>query len=73
MYLFKSYNISIILLLKINLTNICSEISKTGMNLWMVCTCNMKSSGKYKRWEEGECSLPPWPKSWEICKCTRPF
>ena len=20
-------------------------------------TCNMKSSGKYKRWEEGECTL----------------
>ena len=32
-YLFKLYSIAIILLLKNNLTNICSEINKTGMNL----------------------------------------
>ena len=25
----------------------------------------MKSSGKYKRWEEGECTLHRCPKSWE--------
>ena len=30
-------------------------------------TCSMKSSGKYERWEEGECTLHRWPKSWEIC------
>ena len=35
------------------------------MNLWMVYTCNMKSSGKYKRWGEGECTLHRWPKSWD--------
>ena len=35
-YLLKLYNISVILLLKNNLTNICSKISKIGMNLWMV-------------------------------------
>ena len=72
-YLFKLYSTSIILLLKNNFTNICSKISKIGMNLWMVYTCNMKSSGKYERWEEGECTLHRWPKSWEICGCTRPF
>ena len=33
------------------------------MNLSMVYTCNMKSSGKYERWEEGECTLYGWPKS----------
>ena len=43
------------------------------MNLWMAYTCNMKSSGKYKRWEEGECILQGWPESREICGCTRPF
>ena len=35
-YLFKLYRISIIVLLKNNLPNICSKISKIGMNLWMV-------------------------------------
>ena len=47
----------IILLLKNNLTNICSKISKIEMNLSVVYTCNMKSSGKYERWEEGDCAL----------------
>ena len=37
---------SIIVLLKNNLTNICSKISKIEINFWMVHTCNMKSSGK---------------------------
>ena len=36
-------------------------------------TSNMKSCGKYERWEEGERTLHRWPKSWEICGCTRPF
>ena len=63
----------IILLLKNNLTNICSKISKIEMNLSVVYTCNMKSSGKYERWEEGDCALNHWPKLWEICGCTRPF
>ena len=31
------------------LTNICTKISKTGMNLWMVYRCNIKSSGKHLR------------------------
>ena len=57
-----SYTYSIILLLKNNLINICNKISKIGMNVWMVYNCNMKSSGKYKRWEEGECSFYRWPK-----------
>ena len=29
--------------------------------------------GSYNKWEEGECALHRWPKSWEICGCTRPF
>ena len=70
--------ISIILLLKNNLTNICSKVIYEWFmngfrNLWLVYTCNMKSSGKYKGWKEGECTLHRWPKSREICGCTRPF
>ena len=50
-YLFKLFSISIVLLLKNNLTNICSKISKIGVNLWMLngSTCNMKSSGTYTK------------------------
>ena len=58
-YLFKVYIMSIIVLLKNNLTNICSKISKIEINFWMVYTCNMKSSGKDERWEEGKCTLHP--------------
>ena len=32
------------------------------MNLLMVYSCNMESYGKYKRWEEGECTLHRWAK-----------
>ena len=35
-YLFKLYSISIILFLRNTLTNICSKISKIGINSWMV-------------------------------------
>ena len=72
-YLFKLYSTSIILLPKNNLTNIWSKIGKTGINLWRVYTWNMKSSGKYERREEGECTLHRWSRSWEICGCTSPF
>ena len=60
-------------LLKNKLTNIFSKICKIGMNLWMVHTCYVKSSEKYERWEESESTLHRWPKSWEICGCTRLF
>ena len=56
------------------ITSICSNISKTGINLWVVYTCNIKAlESTYERWEKGECTLYRWPKSWEICGCTRPF
>ena len=45
---YKLCNISIILFLKNNLTNICSEINTYN---------NMKSSGKYGRRGEGECTF----------------
>ena len=41
-YLLKLHSISIILLVENNLVNICSEITKIWMNLWMIYTCNMK-------------------------------
>ena len=57
------------------LTNICSEISKIEMNLWMLCiilaiwrALECKKEGKNTN---VLCIVPP--KSWEICGCTRPF
>ena len=48
---------------------------KIEMNLRMVYICKIKSSGKKntKRWEEAECTLHCWPKSSDICDCSRPF
>ena len=43
------------------------------MNGLAITTCNIKSYGKYERWDEGEWTLHRWPKSWEICDCARPF
>ena len=41
------------------------------MNLWMVYTCNMKSSeSTYERWRKKECTSHRRPKS---CGCTRPY
>ena len=74
-FTYSNFMISIILFLKNNSTNICCKINNIGMNLWMVYICNMNSSGKYntKRWEVGECTLHCWPKSSEICDCSRLF
>ena len=70
-YLFKSYKISIILLLK---NDFRSEISKWNEFINdSYYTCDKKSSGKYKRRKKGVCNLHRCPKSWEICGCTRPF
>ena len=59
-YLFKLYDIMTILMLKNNLTNICSEISKIRFILWLASTCNVKGKGsrKLERWVESECTLP---------------
>ena len=48
-----SISISITLLLKYNLSNSCNKIRKIEMNLLMVYTGKMRSSGKYEIWEEG--------------------
>ena len=71
----KACNISVILLVLNDLTNICREISKTRMNLWMSFTCYVKGHGmrKLKRWVEGNCTLNPWPRSSEMGDCSRPF
>ena len=51
------------------------SLKKIGLNLWMVYICKIKSSGKKntKRREEAECTLHCWPKSSDICDCSRPF
>ena len=38
-----------ILFLKNNLINICSEMTKIRMNLWMIYTCNMKGLEKVEK------------------------
>ena len=40
--LFKLYDISVIMLLTNNITNIFSEISKIRVILWLAHTCNVK-------------------------------
>ena len=53
-YLFKLYSVCIILLLKNNLTNICSKIIKPEMNgLYL----QHEKLWKDERWLEGECTL----------------
>ena len=70
-YWFNFYSISSILLLKNTLTSIFSKISKIE---WICEWFNlMKSSGKYKRWEEADFTLHRQLKSPEIGGCTRPF
>lgn len=51
-HLLKLCNISIILLLANNLTNIYNEISKTQMNLWLAYLAMRTGSRKLKRWGE---------------------
>ena len=50
-----TYSNCMVYRLKNNLTNICSKITKTGINLWLVYTSNMKSCGKdLRKWEKAE-------------------
>ena len=69
-YFFKLYSVSIIFLLKNNLTNICGKIHKIGMNLWMAYLTIWKAL-EITKWVE--CTLHCWLKSWEICGFTRQF
>ena len=46
------YDILAILLIKNNLTKICSEISKIRLILWLASTCSVKCKGsrKLEKW-----------------------
>ena len=76
-YLFKLYYKLIIILLTNNLTNICSEISKTWLVLWMVYTCRVKTNVKGPKEVEklgrNECTLHRWPRSPEMSDCRRSY
>ena len=52
-YLFKLYSILVILLLKINLTNIFSKISKIGMNLYKWFNLQYQKLQKVQKMERG--------------------
>ena len=56
-YLFKLFSISIVLLLKNNLTNICSKISKIGVNFEWFDLQYEKLWNVYERREKGERTL----------------
>ena len=78
-YLFKLYSISIILLLKNNLTTICSEVSKIGMNLsivYIIYTCTMKEFWKVQKNERrwmNFASLPEIMRDVWLCKTLSEF
>ena len=72
-YLLKLYDKSIIVLLKNDLTNICSEISKIRLILWMAYTCNVKGLEEVEKLGRNECTLNRWPRSPVMSDCSRPY
>ena len=56
-YLFKLYDESIIILLTNDLANICSEISKVWLILWMIYAWNVKGlGGEAEKLGRNECN-----------------
>ena len=72
-YLLKLYYKSIIILLANVLANICSEISKIWLILWMVYTCNVKGLEEVEKLGRNECTLHRWPRSPVMSDCSRPY
>ena len=72
-YLLKLYDKSIIILLTNDLTNICSEISKIRLILWMAYTCNVKGLEEVEKLGRNECTLNRWPRSPVTSDCSRPY
>ena len=72
-YLLKLYDKSIIILLTNDLTNICSEISKIRLILWMAYTCNVKGLEEVEKLSRNECTLNRWPRSPVMSDCIRPY
>ena len=72
-YSLKFYDKLIIILLTNNLTNICSEMSKIWLILWMAYTCNGKGLEEVEKLGRNECTLNPWPRSPVMSGCSRPY
>ena len=58
-YLFKLYKL-IITLLKNDFINICSEISKIRLILWMIYTCSVKGLEEVEKLGRSECAVDRW-------------
>ena len=71
--LLKLYATSVIILLGNVLVNICSEISKIWLILWMVYTCNVKGLEEVEKLGRNECTLHRWPRSSVMSDCSRPY
>ena len=63
---------SIIILLKNDLTNICSKISKIRLILSMVYTCNVKGLEEVEKLGRNECTLHRCSRSQVMSNCSRP-
>ena len=72
-YLLKLYHKTIITLLTNNLTNICSEISKIRLILWLVYTSSVRGLEKVGKLGRNECTLHRWPRSPVVRGCSRPY
>ena len=71
--LLKLYATSVIILLGNVLVNICSEISKIWLILWMVYTCNVKGLEEVEKLGRNECTLHRWRRSPVMSDCSRPY
>ena len=72
-YLLRLYDKSIIILLTNDLANICSEISKIWLIIWMAYTCNVKGLEEVEKLGRNECTLNRWPRSPVTSDCSRPY
>ena len=67
-------NCTIIFILLGNvLANICSEVTKIWLILWMVYTCNVKGLEEVEKLGRNECTLHRWPRSPVMSDCSRPY
>ena len=56
------------------ITNICCEIRKIWLILWMVYTCNVKGLEEVgKLGGRNECTLYCWKRSPVMSECSRPY
>ena len=72
-YLLKLYDKSIIILLTNDLTNICANISKIWLILWMLYNCSLKGLKEVRKLGRNECALHRWSRSSVMSDCSRPY